>query len=76
MLNSCTCKEQLDMVDDNKVGLNYEPGNSDDLVEKIYTLLDNPILCEQFGKNAKKLALEKFDRRKTHLKILELIDSI
>lgn len=46
------------------MGLNYEPENSDDLVDRINILLDNPNLYEKFRRNAKKLSLEKFDRRK------------
>lgn len=74
MLNSCTCKEQMDMVTNYQVGLNYEPENPDDLVEKIEILLDNPDCMKLYGENAKKLALNEFYREKTYEKILELID--
>lgn len=76
MLNSCTCKEQLEMVEMYKVGLNYEPENVKDLISKIHILVENPQLRIECGHNARKLALEKFDRRKTHLDILKLIDEI
>ena len=76
MLNSCLSKEQIDMVNDYRVGLNYEPENTDDLVKKIEVLLDNPELCREFGANAKQLALDKFYREKTHRQILKLIDEI
>ena len=76
MLNSCTCKEQMDMVDDYQVGLNYEPENADDLTQKIEWLLDHPEKSKAYGENARKLALDKFYREKTHRKILELIDNI
>jgi len=76
MLNSCTCKEQLEMIDNYKVGLNYEPGNSSELVEKILFFYKNRDIANEFGKNARNLALEKFDRERTHLQILNLIDEI
>ena len=76
MLNSCTCKEQMEMVTVYKVGLNYEPEEPDDLFNKIEILLDNPEIMKTYGENAKKLALDKFYREKTHEEILELIDSI
>lgn len=76
MLNSCMCKEQRDMVDNYQVGLNYEPENVDSLVQCIYYLVENPDIRESFGNNARHLALEKFDRKKTHLAILKMIDKI
>lgn len=76
LLNGCSCKEQMDMVENYKVGLNYEPENPDDLVEKIETLIENPEMCKKFGTNARKLALDKFDRQKTYLDILRLIDNV
>lgn len=76
MLNSCTCKEQQDMVDIYEIGLNYEAENVDSLVGAICKLIENPSLCERYGKNAKKLALEKFDRRTSYLEILKRIDTV
>lgn len=76
MLNSCTCQEQIDMVENYKVGLNYEPENPDNLVDKICYLLDNPELSKEMGINARKLALDKFDRKKSHLEILKRIDEV
>jgi glycosyltransferase involved in cell wall biosynthesis len=76
MLNSCTCKEQQDMIDDYKVGLNYEAENSDSLVDAICRLIDNKEMSEEYGNNAKKLALEKFDRRTSYLEILKRIDEV
>ena len=76
MLNSCTSIEQVDMIDEYKVGLNYLPEDFNDLAKKIIYLYQNSDIREEYGKNAKELALEKFDRAKTHYEILELIDKI
>ena len=76
LLNGCSCKEQMDMVENYKVGLNYKPEDPDDLVEKIETLIENPAMCKEFGSNARELALDKFDRQKTYLDILRLIDNV
>ena len=76
MLNSCTCQEQRDMVDDYQVGMNYEAENPDSLAEVIRKLYDDPDLRKQYGENAKKLALEKFDRRTSYLEILKRIDEV
>ena len=76
MLNGCACQEQRDMVDEYKVGLNYEPENVESLVEAIIYLLEHPDKCIEFGLNAKKLALEKFDRKNSYLEILKRIDEV
>lgn len=76
MLNSCTCQEQRDMVDDYQVGINYEAEDAESLTETICKLVEDPILCKKYGENAKKLALEKFDRRTSYLEILKRIDEV
>ena len=65
-----------EMVIENNVGYNYEAENSDSLAKYICLLIDNPEKCKEFGVNAKKLALEKFDRRTSYLEILKRIDEI
>lgn len=76
ILNGSCCKEMQDMVTENCVGYNYEAENSNSLVDNINLLLDNPDKCCEFGSNAKKLALEKFDRRTSYLEILKRIDEV
>lgn len=73
MLNGCACKEQRDMVDAFRVGLNYEPENAADLAEKADFLLSRPELVREMGKNARKLAEEKFDRNKTYRELIDLV---
>lgn len=70
MLNGCTCKEQQEMVDKYAVGLNYEPENVDSLVDAIKVLLSNPQKCKEYGINARKLAVEKFDRENSYHSII------
>lgn len=76
MLNGCVCKEQQEMVNQYAVGLNYEPENVDSLVDKLQVLLDNPERREQYGKNARKLALDKFDREHSYYEIINEIYNI
>lgn len=71
MLNGCVCKEQQNMVDKYNVGLNYEPENVDSLVEAILNIAGNPQLSGEMGANARKLALEKFDRNTTYKVIVD-----
>ena len=64
MLNGCICKEQLQMVDEYKVGLNYEPENVSSLVNSIEELLKDADKRKAYGNNARLLAESKFDRKK------------
>ncbi|MDR0866402.1 MAG: glycosyltransferase family 4 protein [Candidatus Symbiothrix sp.] len=42
----------LEIIDDNKTGLLFKPGDSDDLFRKITSLWDNKMQCRKMGKNA------------------------
>lgn len=71
MLNGCVCKEQQDMVDKYKVGLNYEPEDVDSLVRAISELAIDEKRRQEMGRNARKLALEKFNRNTTYKELIE-----
>ena len=76
MLNGCECKEQQEMVEKYNVGLNYESENPDSLASQIIVLINNENQRLTMGKNARQLALDKFDRRTSYLEILRRIDEI
>ncbi len=76
MLNSCFSQEQLDMIDDYKVGLNYEPGNAQMLADYILKLANDKELSIEYGKNARALAERKFDRRNSYLELINRIDTV
>lgn len=76
MLNGCCCKEQQEMVENYKVGLNYEPENVTSLKMAIETLVKNPELRKEYGNNARLLALQKFDRENSYKEILRIVDTV
>lgn len=49
-----------DAIISGKTGLLVEKGNSNDLAVAIFSLVENRNLCEQLGKNGRKLAEERF----------------
>jgi glycosyltransferase involved in cell wall biosynthesis len=49
-----------DAIISGKTGLLVEKGNSSDLAAAIFSLVENRNLCEQLGKNGRKLAEERF----------------
>lgn len=76
MLNSCCCKEQQEMVELNNVGLNYEPGDIQSFYSAVKKLYENDLLRLEYGRNARRLAEEKFDREESYKKILKIINKI
>lgn len=57
------------LIDNNVDGLLFEPGNVDDLAEKINYLLNNKNLVTEMGRNGRKKIEKKYDRD-THFNIL------
>lgn len=75
-LNSCVQPEMRKLILDYNTGLNYEAENRESLVDSILTLYNNPELCKQLGKNARRLAEELFDRKNSYMKFVEIIDNL
>ncbi|MDO5558740.1 MAG: glycosyltransferase family 4 protein [Oscillospiraceae bacterium] len=62
-----------DLLEEYQCGINCKNGDYVSLAKAIIRLIDNSDLMETMGKNARKLAIEKFDRDKTYIKIIDLI---
>ena len=52
------------LVEKNRAGVFVEPDNAADFADKVIFLRDNPELCAEYGKNARRIAEEKFARQK------------
>lgn len=74
VINTQESKEYRKLVEDYKIGYNIENNNPEQMAEKILELYNNKNLKEEFGKNNRRLAEEKFDRKKSYLPIKELIE--
>lgn len=75
MLNGSLNKEFLNLLEERNFGLNYDPENPLSLskaIEKMYNMNDKN--RKLMGQNARKLAEEEFDRKKTYPKIIESIN--
>lgn len=68
------CNEYRKIVEEYEIGFNVENNDATDLAEKIEKLYYNKELREKFGKNNRKLAEEKFDRKKTYKEIVNLLE--
>jgi len=76
IINSSSNKEFRKILNEYKIGVNYNAGDSMGLAKELIEFYNNPNLCQEYGKNARKLAEEKFDRRITYTSIVKLIESI
>ena len=74
MVNTQECEEYRNIVTNFKIGVNCENNNSIDMANKIYELYNNVNERKEMGLNNRKLAEEKFDRKKTYIRILKLIE--
>lgn len=57
-------------------GINVEPENTIELAGAITLLAENPELREQMGKCGRAVAEDQFDRQKSYMKIVELINQL
>lgn len=76
MVNGCPCKEQQEMVDKYHVGLNYESENVESLTSAIISLTTDDKIRTEYGLNARRLAMEKFNRSTSYLEIIRTIDNM
>lgn len=75
VVNTQESPEYRKLVEDYNMGFNCECSNAEDMAEKIKILADNASLREEMGKNARRCAEEKFDRKNTYTKIVSTITS-
>lgn len=68
------CVEYRKLVEDYMIGYNIENQDISDLANKIEELYKDKNLRDRLGANNRKLAEEKFDRRKTYIEIKKLIE--
>lgn len=74
VVNTQECEEYRNLVEGYNFGYNCDNDNPQELAEKIEILYNDINLRKELGANNRRLAEEKFDRRKTYQKIIELIE--
>jgi glycosyltransferase involved in cell wall biosynthesis len=63
-------------ISDNETGLLFVPDNPEDLAKKIKILIDDKDLRERIGRNARGVAVEKFDARTSAKKTLKIFEGL
>lgn len=67
------CAEYRNLVDTYNCGINCECGNAQQVADAIVKLIKDKELRNKMGDNARKLGIEKFDRRNTYQQIIDYI---
>lgn len=65
-----------DLVEDNEAGLYVRPEDAEHLSERVVFLRDHPELVERYGRNARRLAEESFDRNKLAAQLLSVFEQV
>lgn len=68
------CQEYRNLLDEYNAGLNCINGDVDDISNKLKKLILDSKLREQMGKNNRKLAEERFDRRISYNNIIKVVE--
>lgn len=63
-----------EIVEDGVTGLFFEPGNYDDLADKIQWLYNNQNACHRMGENARKVFLEKYTAEKNYKLLMNIYE--
>ncbi len=61
-----------EIVDDGVTGLLFEPGNAEDLAEKIQYLWDRPELCKKMGQAGREKALREYSPKKYYERLMDV----
>ena len=61
-----------EIVEDGVTGLHFEPGNPQDLAEKVQWLHDHPEECRIMGKNARKIYEEKYTPERNYELLMDI----
>lgn len=73
VINTQECQEYRNLVDEYQMGFNCQNGNSKEMADRIVQLIENPKLRENMGRNSRRCAEEKFDRKTSYQSLIDCI---
>lgn len=76
VINTQESAEYRDLIEEYQCGINCRVGDAQDVADALIKLAQDDELRKQMGTNARKLGVEKFDRRYTYQAIVNLIEEI
>lgn len=75
VVNTQNSPEYRKLIDTYHAGINVENGNAEAVANAILQLYQDRMLLTQMQDNSKRLGKEKFDRNKTYLEIIDIIEA-
>lgn len=76
VINTQECQEYRDLLDEYEAGINCECENSVEIAQALTKLVLSKDLRTKMSDNSRKLGEERFDRKHTYQKILDLISNL
>ena len=76
IINTLLSPEFCNKVNKDGFGINIEPENPKVLADAIIQLYNNKDLCKKMGASARYIAETQFDRKKSYIKILNMVESL
>ena len=76
MVNTSLSPEFSSKVAEDGFGVNVQPENVEALTGALIDLIDDRSVMEAMGQRARAVAQEQFNRRRSYLKIVELIEQL
>lgn len=73
VLSTQECKEYRKLVEKYNMGFNCQNGNAEELADKLQLLIENEKIRFEMGVNARRCAMEKFDRSNSYRKLIKAI---
>lgn len=73
VINTQECQEYRNLVDEYQMGFNCQNGNSKEMADRIVQLIENSKLRENMGRNSRRCAEEKFDRKTSYQLLIDCI---
>lgn len=73
VINIQESSEYRELVEQYKMGFNCENNDSSDLATKLKLLIENKEMRVEMGKNARRCAEEKFDRKNSYVELVKYV---
>jgi glycosyltransferase involved in cell wall biosynthesis len=65
-----------ELVEEGKTGLLFEPGNPEDLADKMQWMVENEDACIEMGKNARKVFEKKYTAEKNYEILMKIYNKL
>lgn len=76
VVNTQECQEYRNLLKTYKCGINCEVNSVEQVVKALQELIENPEKRKLMGRNSRRMAEERFDRRNTYQQIVRVIEDL